>query len=116
MKRFIGLVFLIVMVSLAVETVWADDTEREPKGNTDTSVEMTLADAVSLALRSNRSIAITYLNRVIEKYDLRIAEAEFLPNIRVDVSAGGTYTDSYVKVTGDKSTPVSYTHLRAHET
>lgn len=103
MKRFIGLVFLM-MLFLTVGTARADDTQPEPERPTGNSIEMTLADAVSLALRSNRNIAITYLNRVIEKYDLRIAEAEFLPNIRVDISAGGTYTDSYVKVTGDKST------------
>lgn len=68
---------------------------------------MTLADAVSLALRSNRNITIAYLNRVIQKYDLQIAEAEFLPNIRMDIAAGGTYTDAYATLLGSKSTTIS---------
>ena len=96
--------YLVVVMLLMALTVWAGETPQEQRGNeSGKTIEMTLSDAVSLALRSNRSIAITYLNRVTQKYDLQIAEAEFLPNIRVDIIADGTYTDAYATAVGDKN-------------
>ena len=103
MKCFIGRIFLIAIVFLMAVTVWADDTPQQQKKSAGETINMTLADAVSLALRSNRDIAITYLGRVIQKYNLRIAEAEFLPNIRMDIAAGSTYTDTYTTTMGSRS-------------
>jgi len=48
--------------------------------------EMTLADCVFLAVRSNRSIKSAYLDRVVQKFDLRVAEDEFVPNVDVTSS------------------------------
>jgi outer membrane protein TolC len=43
------------------------------------NVELTLADAVYLGLRDNRSIRSAYLQRIVEKFDLRLAEDSFTP-------------------------------------
>jgi len=83
MKRFIGHCVLIVTFILATTAVFADTTEEAKSPAIGKTIKMTLTDAVSLALRSNRNIAIYYLNRVLQKYDLEIAEAEFLPNINI---------------------------------
>ena len=48
--------------------------------------EMTLADCVFLAVRTNRSIKSAYLDRVVQKFDLKVAEDEFIPNVDVTSS------------------------------
>lgn len=48
--------------------------------------EMTLADCVFLAVRNNRSIKSAYLDRVVQKFDLKVAEDEFIPNVDVTSS------------------------------
>jgi outer membrane protein len=52
---------------------------------------MTLAEAINVALRLNRSVKSAYLSRVVEKFDLRVAQDKFNPN--VDLSAGPYYAD-----------------------
>lgn len=47
------------------------------------SVELTLADAVYLGLRNNRSIRSAYLRRIVEKFDLRDAEDTFSPRTTI---------------------------------
>jgi outer membrane protein TolC len=44
-------------------------------------IELTLADAVSLALRDNRTIKSAYLKRIAQKFDLRVAEDRFSPRL-----------------------------------
>ena len=44
---------------------------------------MTLSDCVFLAVRNNRSIKSAYLERVAQKYDLRVAEDEFYPDLDI---------------------------------
>jgi len=107
MKCSISRYLLAAIVFFTAATGWTAATEEGTQPTTGKTIEMTLADAVSLALRSNRNITIAYLNRVIQKYDLRIAEAEFLPNIRMDVAAGRTYTDTYATLLGSKSATIS---------
>ena len=51
---------------------------------------MNLAEAISLALRSNRSIQIAYLDRVLQKYDLKVAEDKFWPDVTFSGSVGRT--------------------------
>lgn len=51
-------------------------------------VSMSLADAVLLLLRNNRSIRSAYLNRVTAKYALLLAEDSFVPTGSVTVSPG----------------------------
>jgi len=99
MKRFIGHCILITTLILAT-TVVSADTSHE---TTDKTLRMTLTDAVSLALRSNRNIAIYYLNRVLQKYDLEIAEAEFIPNVNLEVTSSPIFTDAYTTFKGSKS-------------
>lgn len=42
-------------------------------------IDLTLEDAILLGLRNNRSIRTAYLNRISQKYDLRVAEDTFAP-------------------------------------
>ena len=102
MRRFIGHCILVAVLIFTTAAVWADDDEKAKTPVTGKTIKMTLTDAVSLALRSNRNIAIYYLNRVMQKYDLEIAEAEFLPNVRVDLSSSPTLTDTYTTTAGSK--------------
>jgi len=49
-------------------------------------IEMTLADAIAVALRSNRDVKTAYLNRVVQKFDLRVARDKFNPDINFTAS------------------------------
>ena len=102
MKRFIGHCALIATLILATITAFADTSPETTRHTTET-IRMTLTDAVTLALRSNRNIAIYYLNRVLQKYDLEIAEAEFIPNVNLEVTSSPTFTDAYTTTEGSKS-------------
>lgn len=53
----------------------------------DAPVPLTLADAVFIALRYNRTIESAYLNRVVQRYDLRVAEDKFKPKLTLAVGA-----------------------------
>lgn len=44
-------------------------------------VELGLADAIALALRGNRGIRSAYLERVAQKFDLRVANDRFAPQL-----------------------------------
>ncbi|WP_024643863.1 TolC family protein [Pseudomonas syringae] len=44
-------------------------------------IELTLADAVYLGLRDNRSIRSAYLDRIAQKFDLRVAKDQFTPKL-----------------------------------
>ena len=46
--------------------------------------EMTLADCVFLAVRHNRGIKSAYLDRVVQKYNLKVAEDEFNPDLFIN--------------------------------
>ena len=48
------------------------------------TVELTLRDAVFLGLRGNRSIRSAYLDRVAEKFDLRVEEDRFNPKLTLN--------------------------------
>ena len=45
-----------------------------------------LVEAVAIGLRNNRAIRSAYLERIAQKFDLRVAESRFLP--RLDIAAG----------------------------
>ncbi|MEB0123822.1 TolC family protein [Pseudomonas sp. CCI1.2] len=45
------------------------------------TVELTLADAVYLGLRDNRSIRSAYLQRIVQKFELRVAQDVFSPKV-----------------------------------
>lgn len=46
-------------------------------------LELNLAEAIALALRQNRVIENAYLTRIVEKFDLRLAEDEFSPQYQL---------------------------------
>jgi len=48
--------------------------------------EMTLAACVFLAVRHNRGIESAYLDRVVQKFDLKVAEDEFIPDLTITPS------------------------------
>lgn len=45
------------------------------------SIDLTLSDAIYLGLRDNRAIRSAYLDRVAQKFDLRVAEDRFTPKL-----------------------------------
>lgn len=47
----------------------------------DQAIAMSLSDAIYLALRDNRVIRSAYLNRIAQKFDLRVAEDRFTPKL-----------------------------------
>lgn len=49
-------------------------------------VELTLPDAVALGLRDNRTIRSAYLQRIAQKFDLRVAEDRFTPKLTLSSS------------------------------
>ena len=53
-------------------------------------VPLTLAEAVFLGLRENRAIRSEYLQRIADRFALRVAQRAFVP--RLDVQAGTTYS------------------------
>ncbi|UFH50613.1 TolC family protein [Pseudomonas sp. KNUC1026] len=50
------------------------------------AIELTLSDAIYLALRDNRAIRSAYLNRIAQKFDLRVAEDRFTPKLMLSGS------------------------------
>ncbi len=50
------------------------------------ALPMTLAEAVTLALRHNRTVESAYLNRLVEKFDLTIAQDKFHPDLYLSSS------------------------------
>ncbi len=51
-------------------------------------MEMTLADAINVALRSNRSVRSAYLQRVLDKFALERALEKFDPSLGLSSTAG----------------------------
>lgn len=49
----------------------------------DTGAEMSLADCIRVAVRENRTIKSAYLDRIAQKYELRVAEDIFTPKMTV---------------------------------
>jgi outer membrane protein TolC len=46
-------------------------------------IELTLPDAVALGLRENRTIRSAYLQRIAQKFNLRVAEDKFSPKLNI---------------------------------
>ena len=53
-----------------------------------TRLELTLADAIALALRNNRELIKARLNRAVQKLDLDVARDEFRPKATVSTGVG----------------------------
>lgn len=50
------------------------------------AIDLTLSDAIYLGLRDNRSIRSAYLDRIAQKFDLRVAEDRFTPKLTLSGS------------------------------
>ena len=50
------------------------------------SLPLSVADSVFLALRNNRNIESAYLDRVIQQFNLKVAEDTFVPDLNIDSS------------------------------
>jgi outer membrane protein TolC len=59
------------------------------------TVNMTLSEAVHLAVRQNVQVRKDYLDRVSQKYSLEKSEAKFTPNVNLDGTANFETTGSY---------------------
>ncbi|MCI5134640.1 MAG: TolC family protein [Candidatus Electrothrix sp. AW2] len=70
------LLFFIICVDLTV----AASSEQQVQ-------TMTLAEAVMLALGHNRSVESAYLDRLLERFDLKTAQDKFLPDAHIFSSA-----------------------------
>jgi outer membrane protein TolC len=62
-------------------------TQNQPKPVTETrTVKLTLSDVVILALENNRPIKNAYLERIVQRQELAVAEDKFSPNFTPAVS------------------------------
>nr|WP_236124221.1 TolC family protein [Pseudomonas cichorii] len=61
------------------------------------TIDLSLADAVFLGLRANRSIRSAYLERIAQKFDLRVAKDRFTPKLVLSSRylANRSQSDSY---------------------
>jgi outer membrane protein len=94
--------------------VFAQTGPLTPEG--DKIVEMSLTEAILLALRNNRTIKNAYLDRVVQKFNLKVAEDEFIPNIYIDGSIGRSRKDFDSTSGGQKTTSISQTDTREVDT
>lgn len=58
--------------------------------------ETTLADCIRIAVKENKTIRSAYLDRIVQKYDLRVAEDKFFPKMLLSpgVQRSGSSTTS----------------------
>lgn len=92
------LTILIVVSALLLAGYAAAAASSPPSGGQ----TMTLAEAIALALRNSRDVETAYLGRVVQKFDLRVAEDRYNPDLTLDASAetGGTETSRTHKAGG----------------
>ena len=65
-----------------------------------------------MALRNSRTIKNAYLDRVVQKFNLKVAEDEFIPNIYVDADLARSRRDSDSVSGGQNTTSTSETTTR----
>lgn len=61
-----------------------------PTKSSTTAIEMSLSECIMYALRNNRDLESSYLDRIVQKFSLLVAEDEFGTDVTVDLS--GNYT------------------------
>lgn len=78
----VGWLALLYLAQLNAETLTPAQPTRPGAVLRDArQVELTLSDAIYLALRDNRAIRSAYLTRIAQKFDLRVAEERFTPKL-----------------------------------
>lgn len=67
--------------------------------------QMSLADCVAITLKENRTIKNAYLDRIVQKYDLRVAEDKFTPKLLLtpQVQSTGGSGSTITTTTSDAS-------------
>jgi len=83
-KIFLKLALLIFIVFLVLNRSVLPATKRQAQK------PITLAEAVALALRHNRTIKSAYISRVLEKFDLEVVRDEFRPDLILSASTAFT--------------------------
>ena len=61
------------------------------------AMEMNLAEAVNVALRSNRTVKSAFLDRVVQKFNLEVARDKFNPDVELATTAGYTGSETQTK-------------------
>jgi outer membrane protein len=83
--------YYIFFCLVCVFSLWSVSASAEGMGNDaqqssdEKILKLSLSDAIRLALKNNKRVISSYLDRVSDKFDLEEAEAEFMPT--VDLSA-----------------------------
>lgn len=70
------------------------------------STTMTLADCITRAVSENRTVKNAYLDRVVQKYDLRVAEDKFNPKLQLTPSITATGNNNAI---GSSTATTSFT-------
>ena len=91
MNKWLGLLVLVSLPGMAADVVINPSAPSTTRSGYDQSVSlnaqvttMTLGDAVYLGLRNNPAIRSAYLQRVAQKFDLRVAEDTFNPKLTLN--------------------------------
>lgn len=98
MQPFCIFLVLLICVPASAETNASSERGLPAKysdsGNN--TLEMSLVEAVSVGLRHSRQIKMTYMDRVLEKFDLAESRRKFYPNITMDgeLNIGASRTDT----------------------
>ncbi|MFP4168591.1 MAG: TolC family protein [Desulfonatronovibrionaceae bacterium] len=90
-------VFFLCAPLAAETTAFAEEGAGEYDNSGNNTLEMNLVEAISIGLRYSRQIKTTYMDRVLEKFDLAERRRKFYPNITVegelDIKTSRTDTD-----------------------
>ena len=91
MSKWLWLLALISLHGMAADIVIKPSAPSTTRSGYDRGVslkaqatDMTLGDAVYLGLRNNPAIRSAYLQRVAQKFDLRVAEDVFNPKLTLN--------------------------------
>ncbi|MCA6219512.1 TolC family protein [Photorhabdus antumapuensis] len=90
-QRAIGIIIALI-IAASVKQALAEqlNPSQATMPTTDTislnqqTIGLTLSDAIYLGLRNNRSIRSAYLDRIAQKFDLRVAEDRFTPKLLIN--------------------------------
>lgn len=75
---------LIVIISFWAAASPAEETGQQEKNN---AIKMTLADAVVIALNNSVDLRSAYLDRIVQRFDLRKAEDKLNPQSTLNLAA-----------------------------
>lgn len=82
---------LLVLACVLVAPAHASETgvrlSEYQKGQSEEVLQLSLEEAIALAVRNNRSIKSAYLQRVSQKFDLYVSEGKFFPKMTLSTSA-----------------------------